>query len=178
MATEHVLDSGIRVVVTPSQASYFAGESFTVAVALTNVRTPAAPPVSRSVSQSATPLAHRRGAHSVSYVPMARPPTSPGIRSAIPPAPSRPTNGAASVIRRGLVGRPRDAKRTEDPTEPIDPTRRRLLLGKSLSVSIGSLDYLGNGQPDIKGKSPLRASHSLESPPCECRACRRLGSVG
>ncbi|KIN99061.1 hypothetical protein M404DRAFT_823743 [Pisolithus tinctorius Marx 270] len=69
------LDSAIRVQVTPSQASYFAGEPFTVTITFTNTRTPESPRA-RSSNSSNT---HRRGSHSISSAPLARPPTSPGL---------------------------------------------------------------------------------------------------
>ncbi|KAI0294813.1 Rgp1-domain-containing protein [Russula brevipes] len=80
---EHVADTALRIVVTPSQSSYFAGEPLSVTIKITNTRSPQA-------QVAATPRStHKRSAHSVSSARLARPPTSPGLpknSSNIPPA--------------------------------------------------------------------------------------------
>ncbi len=161
MTETAVVDEGIRVVVLPSQASYFAGEPFSVTVTITNIRAAETTLPSRSASQSASRV-HRRGAHSVSYVPMARPPTSPGIRTAMSSGPSRPLDGEA-MVRRGVIGQPLLTKGVETQPDLVDPTRRRVTLNKSLSVSITTHDFRSDSQDDPKGKSPLRALQAEES---------------
>lgn len=168
MTESTVVDEVVRVTVTPSQASYFAGEVFSVTVTITNIRKPEAPLPGRSTSQSAT-YGHRRGAHSVSYVPIARPPTSPGVRTAMPVVPAHPTSNTGSILRRGLVGKPRPLKGAEKSSQSGDPSRRRVLT-KSLSVSIGPHDFKSTRHEDWKGKSPVRTLRTLEtSVPCECQ---------
>lgn len=125
-------DSGVRVVVTPSQSSYFAGEPFSVTITFTNTRTPDSRP-SRALSNG-----HKRGAHSISSAPLARPPTSPGTpRTPLPPLAQRSKSGDDTPTRKGLIGRPqpRGLKGAEELPELIEQRRKRL-LAKSLSVSI------------------------------------------
>ena len=75
-------DTGIRISVVPAQSAFFAGEDFKVTVTFTNTRSPTAP-AKRTVSHT-----HKRAVHSVSYAPLARPPTSPVTpRPIIPPTP-------------------------------------------------------------------------------------------
>ncbi|PPQ70636.1 hypothetical protein CVT24_000679 [Panaeolus cyanescens] len=136
-------DSPIRVVVTPSQSSYFAGETFAVTVTFTNTRS-----ISNSSGEAGPSrphsYTHRRGAHSISSAPLARPPTSPGTpRSAVTPAPPRPKPTPDELPRRkGIIGKPK-AKPTptlpngSDPLpELLEQRRKRQLAHKSLSVSI------------------------------------------
>ena len=152
-----MLDEAVRVTVTPSQASYFAGDTFTVTITITNIRRPEAPLAVRSTSQSAAVYGHKRGAHSVSYVPMARPPTSPGVRTALPAVPaSHSADDDKPVVRRGLVGKPRAANGFAKLEEQEAQARKRVNLTKSLSVSLGTQDFQSNGSEDWKGKSPLR----------------------
>ncbi|GJE89181.1 hypothetical protein PsYK624_052760 [Phanerochaete sordida] len=174
MAESAVLDGAIRVTATPSQASYFAGDTFTVTITITNIRRPEAPPAARSVSQSAAVYGHKRGAHSVSYVPMARPPTSPGIRSALPAATTNTVGSSKPVVRRGLVGKSQSANGFSKLEEPEDQARRRVNLTKSLSVSLGVQDFQSNGTEDLKGKSPLRALQSSLPTPTSPRVSSPL----
>jgi hypothetical protein len=72
MSEEQDIDTALRIVVTPSQSSYFAGEPLSVTITITNTRSPQ--------SQVAPPRStHKRSAHSVSSARLARPPTSPGL---------------------------------------------------------------------------------------------------
>ncbi|KAF7974927.1 hypothetical protein HWV62_10965 [Athelia sp. TMB] len=123
------LDSAIRVTIIPSQAAYFAGEPFTATITFTNTRSP-----SSSSSSSATPVPrlHKRGAHSVSSAPLARPPTSPGTpRTAIPPLPPPP--GGVRIARRGLIGKQPD----REAPDVLEESRKRLLAkARSASVTI------------------------------------------
>lgn len=80
----------VRVEISPAQASFFAGEPFAATVCFTNVAAPEPSPV----------RAHKRGAHSVSSAPLARPPTSPGLPPRRPSAYARD----ALPVRQGLVG--------------------------------------------------------------------------
>ena len=154
MTESTVINEAVRVEVTPSQASYFAGEVFTVTITIMNIRTQEVQLPTRATSQSAS-YAHKRGAHSVSYVPMARPPTSPGIRTAISVVSASPITGSSSA-RRGLVGRP--FKGMERLSQAGEPPRRRPTLTKSLSISLTPQGF-GNNLPRIP--SPLGRSASL-----------------
>ncbi|KAI4526782.1 Rgp1-domain-containing protein [Schizophyllum commune Loenen D] len=136
-------ETGIRVVVTPAQSSYFAGEPFSVTVTFTNTRQPATTNAPRpSIST------HKRAAHSISSAPLARPPTSPRTPRAPTPvyAPSplsRPQNRTSS--RKGLIG-----KRSEEEEEAgvrsrqlslsID-LRRQILEGGPKSATVESPRY-------------------------------------
>ncbi|KDQ52969.1 hypothetical protein JAAARDRAFT_197762 [Jaapia argillacea MUCL 33604] len=158
------LDSGIHVVVTPSQSSYFAGEPFSVTIVITNTRSPQFIP-SRSVSQT-----HKRGAHSISSAPLARPPTSPGTpRTAVSQLSAIKTPGGAKLVRRGFVGHGRAPSGAEDLPQFLEQSRKRLLM-KSLSVSIppdeleAALgDHNTNGKIDTEIRSPIPAQDP--SPP-------------
>lgn len=129
------IDEAIRVVVTPSQASYFAGEPFSVTITFTNTRTPEAPtPLPRSSSQT-----HRRGAHSISSVPLARPPTSPGTpRTAVPVfLPPRTNAKSCASSRKGLIGHSlRTKSKSSDEPPSAEVLRKRFLASRSLSISI------------------------------------------
>ncbi|KAJ3529575.1 hypothetical protein NM688_g7836 [Phlebia brevispora] len=156
------IDQAIRVVVSPSQASYFAGEPFVVTVTITNLRTPQATGPPRSVSNS--PYYHKRGAHSVSYVPMARPPTSPGIRTALPVP--RQSGETDTLMRKGVIGRSHLSHNDLTPPQP-DAVKKRPVVNKSLSVSITTHDLPEEVLQDAKGKSPVR-SLNTSSYVCEC----------
>lgn len=153
----------IRVVVTPSQASYFAGETFSVTITITNVRTQeAALPVVRSASHSASH--HKRGAHSVSSVPMARPPTSPVGRSALPQLQTegKQVTEQKAGERRGLIGTRPATDALKGPGE-----RKRPVLAKSLSLSIAPHEFETKLKEDVKRKSPIRAVRSQDAYSCE-----------
>ncbi|KAH9836631.1 Rgp1-domain-containing protein [Rhodofomes roseus] len=140
------VDEAIRVVVAPSQASYFAGEPFSVTVTFTNTRTPDAV-TPRSASHT-----HKRSAHSISSVPLARPPTSPGmLRTALPAVPTRNTESNVALTRKGLIGKGRTVHGLGvTPGVVAVPGRKPLV--KSLSISITSHELEGDSG---KGKSPL-----------------------
>ncbi|KAE9404371.1 Rgp1-domain-containing protein [Gymnopus androsaceus JB14] len=76
MATDS--DSPIRVVVTPSQSSYFAGETLSVTITFTNTRTRSPEGETDRAGPSRSARTHKRASHSISSAPIARPPTSPG----------------------------------------------------------------------------------------------------
>ncbi|RDB27414.1 hypothetical protein Hypma_004304 [Hypsizygus marmoreus] len=122
------VDSGVRVVVTPSQSSYFAGEPFSVTITFTNTRS--------ADSGPSRPHTHKRSAHSISSAPLARPPTSPGNpRTAIPSIQLQAKSGDVPT-RKGLIGKtPRPPNGAEELPELIEQRRKRL-LAKSLSVTI------------------------------------------
>jgi RAB6A-GEF complex partner protein 2 len=130
--------SGIQVSVTPSQSAFFAGEVFSVTITFTNVRRAAsARPQPRSASAVQT---HRRGAHSVSSAPLARPPTSPGsphsasvFKSAFPAGEETPQRR-----RKGLVGQAelQNPRISAVASEETFSARRKRSSPKSLSVSI------------------------------------------
>ncbi|KAI6153006.1 Rgp1-domain-containing protein [Pisolithus tinctorius] len=139
------LDSAIRVQVTPSQASYFAGEPFTVTITFTNTRTPESPRA-RSSNSSNT---HRRGSHSISSAPLARPPTSPGIprpSTGIPPTTvtaiaRTPNNGHDLPTRKRLIGQQDLCNKSTNNIkgggcQDVLEQKRRSLLEKSRSLSV------------------------------------------
>ena len=121
LATTDV-DPAIRVHVSPAQASYFAGEQFSVTITFTNTRTPESPKVRHS---------HKRGVHSISSAPLARPPTSPGVPrlTARIPVPA-PVNNAPA--RKRLIGQVHDKM---DMSMVLEQ-KRQSLLEKSRSLSI------------------------------------------
>lgn len=154
-------DEAIRVVVTPSQASYFAGEPFSVTITFTNTRTPEAPAAPRSASH-----AHRRGAHSISSVPLARPPTSPGTpRTVVPVFPSRANGGGSSTRRKGLIGHNLQGQLSDEPPS-AEVLRKRLLTSRSLSVNLAphELSLQNHSSESISPSSPA----SSPADTCEC----------
>ena len=127
-------DSPVRVVVTPSQSSYFAGEPFSVTITFTNTRSPEAGPSKPSPT-------HKRGAHSISSAPLARPPTSPGTpRSATTQSLSRAQAVADVPRRKGLIGKKKPPslplQGAGDLPDLIEQRRKRQLAPKALSVSL------------------------------------------
>ncbi|KAJ3783365.1 Rgp1-domain-containing protein [Lentinula aff. detonsa] len=146
-------DSPIRVVVTPSQSAYFAGETLSVTITFTNTRTYSpegeAGPSSRAGAASRSARTHKRASHSVSSAPIARPPTSSAglYRPRTPvtaagsgsPAPTRQTSlgpeDSQPFRRRGLVGKSGSEKDKSFP-DPAEQ-RRRKMLSKSLSLNLG-----------------------------------------
>jgi hypothetical protein len=110
------VDPAVRVHVSPAQAAYFAGEPFAVTITFANTRTPETPRPRH---------AHKRGVHSISSAPLARPPTSPGVPrpSALPPVPAPPSAPA----RKRLVGHN---------MATVLEQRRQSLLEQSRSLSI------------------------------------------
>lgn len=135
-------DSPVRVVVTPSQSSYFAGEPFSVTITFTNTRSPEAGP-SKPSSHS-----HKRGAHSISSAPLARPPTSPGTpRSALTQSPNRTKPLDELPRRKGFIGKtkpnPLLPQSTENLPDLIEQRRKRQLAPKALSVSISPSELEG-----------------------------------
>ncbi|KAF8446407.1 Rgp1-domain-containing protein [Boletus edulis BED1] len=122
------VDPAIRVHVSPSQASYFTGEQFSVTITFTNTRTPESPKVKNS---------HRRGVHSISSAPLARPPTSPGVPrpTALTPPASAPVNNARDMpTRKRLIGK-------TDMSMVLEQKRQSLLeRSRSLSIDIPTTD--------------------------------------
>ncbi|KAF5376951.1 hypothetical protein D9615_007252 [Tricholomella constricta] len=122
-------DSGVRVVVTPSQSSFFAGEPFAVTVTFTNMRSPESGP--------SRPYTHKRAAHSISSAPLARPPTSPGTPRAVVPSVHVQTKTKDDApARKGLIGKAHRPPKGSDVLPELIEQRRKRLLAKSLSVSI------------------------------------------
>ncbi|KAI9566972.1 Rgp1-domain-containing protein [Boletus coccyginus] len=131
-----IVESAIRVHVSPAQASYFAGEQFSVTITFTNTRTPESPKVRNS---------HRRGAHSISSAPLARPPTSPGIPRQTVLAPvSTPVNHARDMpARKRLVGQ---VPGKMDMSTVLEQKRQSLLeKSRSLSIDISATELFPNG---------------------------------
>ena len=153
------IDSAVQVTVTPSQSSYFAGETFSVTVTFTNTRSSALD----SSTPSSRPHTHKRGAHSISSAPLARPPTSPGTpRTSVQPTQSLSKHTDDLQSRKGLIGKslPRE---TDDLSELIERRRKRL-LAKSMSVSIApheleeQLGEAGFSQASLGNESSLFCS--------------------
>lgn len=163
----NVTDEPINIVVTPSQASYFAGETFSVTVTITNARTRESS-VPLAVVRSAASHAHKRGSHSISSVPMARPPTSPVSRTASSQFPDggKPTDLQGGGGRRGLIGN--RVSRTTNGTPEGAANGKRPGLTKSLSLSIAPHEFESHLKEDSKGKLPMRAVRNQDSYNCEC----------
>ena len=157
--TSSVDDSAVRVVVTPSQSSYFAGEPFSVTITFTNIRSPESIP--------SRPYSHKRGAHSISSAPLARPPTSPGTPRASLQHPTQPPSRSTQDVpyRRGLIGKclpavsskGAGAKGPENLPELIEQRRKRL-LARSMSVSIAPVEL-----EEQLGEAGIIPSPSTES---------------
>ncbi|TFK38749.1 Rgp1-domain-containing protein [Crucibulum laeve] len=149
-------DSAIRVVVTPSQSSYFAGELFSVTITFTNTHSPEAGP-SKPTSRT-----HKRGAHSISSAPLAQPPTSPGTpRTPIAVRSARVKNGDDVPPRKGLIGKPKPPTGAEQLPELIEQRRKRL-LAKSLSVTIAPHELEGQMAEGTLAKSASFAQPAFE----------------
>ena len=107
----HDADSPIRVVVTPSQSSCFAGEMMSITITFTNTNT------AQQTASRPAPHAHKRSAHSISAVPLAQPPTSPrSPRTVLPVITTREPGEADVIERKGLIGNPR---RTRNPNRSL-----------------------------------------------------------
>ncbi|KAI0085709.1 Rgp1-domain-containing protein [Irpex rosettiformis] len=154
-------DEAVQVVVTPSQAAYFAGERLSITITITNTHVPQATVQPHSGSHPRG--SHRRGAHSVSYVPMARPPTSPGTKTVLPVLHIKPEPGGTVVVRRGIIGKTRPAKAIDEATIETEHMKRRALPTRSQSMSL-SVDNLCSDIPDsTKAKSPIQSLRAAES---------------
>lgn len=130
-------DSPIRVVVTPSQSSCFAGETMTIAITFTNTNT-----AQENNPQVAT-RTHKRSAHSISAVPLAQPPTSPRSPRTVSPVIATRKLGENDVIeRKGLIGR------------SDSHSRKMRNLSRSLSLD---MTFKGNGEvsPEQESSSSL-----------------------
>ncbi|KAJ7281784.1 Rgp1-domain-containing protein [Mycena rebaudengoi] len=170
------VDPTVRIVVTPTQSSYFAGEPFSVTITFTNTRSPAPGP------SRITPLTHKRGAHSISSAPIARPPTSPGTpRTPVQPLPRPPRDDRPG--RKGLIGRtavsspPIPANTGSLPA--LAELRRKKLLAKSLSVSIAppDLEVLVRGTQTPRSASVVPDSGSPLSPQLPTSLSRRSDTL-
>ncbi|TFK47962.1 Rgp1-domain-containing protein, partial [Heliocybe sulcata] len=150
-------DTGIRVVVTPTQSAYFAGETFSVSITITNTR----PVHAQWNSPKSVPYTHKRASHSVSSAPLARPPTSPGTpRTAVTPIPAlKPGGNDKRPRRRGLIG-----KAPTNGVDGVPELSRKKLLAKSLSLSLSPKELQERfGQPDIH-VSPASEKSASPSP--------------
>ncbi|KAJ3996375.1 Rgp1-domain-containing protein [Lentinula boryana] len=172
-------DSPIRVVVTPSQSAYFAGETLSVTITFTNTRTYSpegeAGPSSRAGAASRSARTHKRASHSVSSAPIARPPTSSAglYRPRTPvtaagsgsPAPSRQTSlgpeDGKHFRRRGLIGKSGSEKDKSFP-DPAEQ-RRRKMLSKSLSLDLGLCQDEGEIQSAINRELVKTTSYMQRS---------------
>ncbi|KAJ7115241.1 Rgp1-domain-containing protein [Mycena epipterygia] len=158
------IDPAVRIVVAPSQSSYFAGEPFSVTITFTNTRS-AGPVLSRTISHS---HAHRRNVHSVSSAPITRLPTSPGTprtpRTAVPVPPHAGQDSKPS--KKGLVGRtsapPTVPSSTTGSLPALVESRRKKMLSRSLSVSIAPPDLHLTSRDGMH--TPQSATFSPHSP--------------
>jgi len=166
-------ESPVRAVISPSQSSFFAGEHLSVTITFTNTRIPEAGP-SRSLEQTHPQTrTHKRGAHSISSAPLARPPTSPGTPRAAPNISPRKQAGFrddALPTRRGLVGTTRRPYQDGQFPELLEQ-RRKKLLGKSLSISISSQELeeqLGEGMiATTPASAPFHSQHFVDIKHCK-----------
>ncbi|KII86306.1 hypothetical protein PLICRDRAFT_56036 [Plicaturopsis crispa FD-325 SS-3] len=151
-------DAGVRVVVTPAQSSYFAGEPFSVTVTFTNTRSPE--------TLNARPShSHKRAAHSISSAPLARPPTSPGTpRTAVPTFKNPRSDADDRPVRKGLVG---TGRRADEVPQMLEQSRKRL-LARSLSLDIAPHEVESQLSPKVSAApgqpSPLARSPSQPIP--------------
>ena len=147
----HDTDSPIRVVVTPSQSSCFAGEMMSMTITFTNTNTAQQTSSSRTVSQT-----HKRSAHSISAVPLAQPPTSPrSPRTVLPIIVTRKPGESDVIERKGLIGR------------SDTNSRRRRNSNRSLSLD---MTFKGNGEVSPQqetspssSKTPIHVQRALGS---------------
>ncbi|KAJ4485253.1 Rgp1-domain-containing protein [Lentinula aciculospora] len=145
-------ESPIRVVVTPSQSAYFAGETLSVTITFTNTRTyspEGEAGLSRVGNMPRSARTHKRASHSVSSAPIARPPTSSAglYRPRTPttaagpgsPALTRQTSmeNATRIKRRGLIGKEVGSE-GKDKSVPDSVEQRRRKMSKSLSLNLGA----------------------------------------
>lgn len=152
-------DTALRIVVTPSQSSYFAGETLSVTIAITNTRSLQA----QVVPPRSSTHTHKRTAHSVSSARLARPPTSPGLPPKSPlnvagprPCPPKPP----TPTRKGLIGGATSPEHNELRGESV---LARRIAAKSLSVDIPSHE-LAKTLPDDTKMSPFRAMRRAGEP--------------
>ena len=94
-------ESPIRVVVTPSQSAFFAGEPFSVKVTFTNTRST---PEAAGGSSKPGSQTHKRASHSISSAPLAPLPTSPGTPRSGLVATNKPKGDLPR--RKYLIGKP------------------------------------------------------------------------
>lgn len=152
-------NTGIRVVIQPTQSSYFAGEPFTCTVTFTNTRSAAQSSRVRSLSASFNP-GHKRAAHSISSAPLARPPTSPGTPKTAQPFlahQNRETDVGDSVRRKGLIGKSDNVR-----TAVLEKRRRNIT--RALSVDIAPQDIIKRlADPNSPHPLPLSRVQSERS---------------
>ena len=151
MSEVHDLSPTLRVVVTPSQSSYFAGEPLSVTITITNVRSPQ----TQVAPQRAT---HKRSAHSVSSARLARPPTSPGLpKSPVTALPKPIPVKSSAPTRKGLIG----TVPLRNGCSDVSLSERRV-LARSLSVDIPFHELSNSFPNDAKKASlPLLAGEEL-----------------
>jgi hypothetical protein len=156
----------IEVTIGGCESSYFAGEQIELTVTFTNVNTrPSSTPTApASPNSPRSPASHRRGTHSISFAPLPRPPTSPGVFHAH--RPSLPTSASASAdpprTRRGLIGfspaplhSPRHVQRNI-PSNAAASHAKRLASSRSLSVSLSpsQLEDVSSNSPPPSPSAP------------------------
>ncbi|KAK7464716.1 Golgi membrane exchange factor (Ric1p-Rgp1p) subunit [Stygiomarasmius scandens] len=171
--SDNVDDFPIRVVVTPSQSAYFAGEPFSVKITFTNTVKPDAGPSTTLQTTTVPTRTHKRASHSISSAPIAKPPTSPAGHR----LPRTPSTSVSSIngfqnpkekeekdrpARRGLIGK---ARQTEEILDVVEE-RRKKMLGLSLQtdgladgVIKSSRSFTSPSSPKVP--SPLSRSETL-----------------
>ena len=158
--------AGIAVTVAPSQAAYFAGETFDVTITFTNLNEPSTSYAHHfHRPQSATPVSaftpsHRRGAQSVVAFPASIPHTPRTAASYISTAAlpedcglaSREQSEAPIPKQRGFIGKGKQKEEAEPYDPPSAPPSappngisqfKRKHAPKSLSVSGVAGDIIG-----------------------------------
>ncbi|KAF8584974.1 Rgp1-domain-containing protein [Ramaria rubella] len=162
-------NTGIHVVIQPSQSSYFAGEPFTCTVTFTNTRSAIPLQPVRSLSASFTPR-HKRAAHSVSSAPLARPPTSPGTPKTAQPfltQQSREEDRGDIARRRGLIGKPASVATAVLEQKRRTPTRSLSVdfSPQDLAKRLDDTDLLRPGTLlRSQSEHPLPSSPRISSP--------------
>ncbi|KAI0033695.1 hypothetical protein K488DRAFT_77699 [Vararia minispora EC-137] len=177
--------TALHVSVTPAQVAFFAGEPLTVTITITNSRPPFtnengasfAPPFlpgsmapivvsstkmqGRSQSAVVSPRhAHKRSSHSVSHVPIAHPPTSPGIgqiRHASSSSLSLPTAYSKQVFeevkemrRKNRIGKGIQSRRTINGENGCATIGK----GKGKEIDVETVQLRSMAAPDRKNGLP------------------------
>jgi hypothetical protein len=171
--TETDVDGGpLRITITPYQSAYFAGEHFAVTITFTNTLSPSSV-LPKSASTTSLNRSHKRGSHSVSSAPLARPPTSPGLQT-LRQGQSAALKSEEKPSRKGLIGVGIGSAK-DDRLGDLADSKKRTAHGRSLSVHISPADlerhlsqYSLSPATPSSGVSPI----SNKSPANETRGKR------
>jgi RAB6A-GEF complex partner protein 2 len=152
MSEEQDIGTALRIVVTPSQSSYFAGEPLSVTITITNTRSPQSQQVAPPRST------HKRSAHSVSSARLARPPTSPGLpKTPLTAASRQPPPKGSAPTRKHLIG-----TTTLNNAPPGERSLERPISTRSLSVDIRSQELPSSFSDETKMALFLATHHAGE----------------